>query len=67
MHTNKRTGLIPSGLALALCLTTFGLTTFGLSACGSTQIAGTNNAGNEKEDGLLGGESKPNAAEIIPK
>src|SRR5450432_2211408 len=64
MHTNKRNivsasrvSLGASGLALSLCL----------SACGSTQIAGTNNAGNEKEDGLLGGESKPNAAEIIPK
>src|SRR5450432_2268691 len=67
MHTNKRSGLLPSGLSPS-GLGASGLAlAFALSACGSTQLAGTNNAGNEKEDGLLGGPSKPNAAEIIPK
>jgi Tfp pilus assembly protein PilF len=45
------------GLALSL--------TLGLSACGSTQVPSTNNAG--AEDGLIPGESKPNAEQIIPK
>ncbi|HEY2730485.1 MAG TPA: tetratricopeptide repeat protein [Polyangia bacterium] len=43
------------GLCLALCL----------SACGSTQKPSSRNA--EKEDGLIPGESKPNAEQIIPK
>ncbi|HVX96235.1 MAG TPA: tetratricopeptide repeat protein [Polyangia bacterium] len=46
-----------SGLALGLALT--------LSACGSTQIPSSQSAGGE--DGLIGGENKPNASEIIPK
>jgi tetratricopeptide (TPR) repeat protein len=43
----------------------FGLAAAGLAACASTQLAGTNKA--EKENEMLPGENKPNAAEIIPK
>src|SRR5882724_4910070 len=40
---------------------------FGLAACGSTQLASSQNAAAEKEDGLIPGENKPNAEQIIPK
>jgi tetratricopeptide (TPR) repeat protein len=40
---------------------------FALAACGSTTIPSTNNAAAEKDNELIPGENKPNAAEIIPK
>jgi tetratricopeptide (TPR) repeat protein len=43
----------------------FSLAAAGLAACASTQLAGTTKA--EKENEMLPGENKPNAAEIIPK
>jgi tetratricopeptide (TPR) repeat protein len=53
----SRTFFVLSGLGLGLSL----------SACGSTQLAGSHNAAAEKEDGMIPGENKPNAEQIIPK
>ena len=47
-------------LVSSLCLSV------ALAACGSTQVPSTNNAGATEND-TIPGESKPNAAEIIPK
>src|SRR5260221_7150224 len=67
MQNNARTtGTAHRGLGARslMALVTLGL---GLAACGSTQLASSHNAAAEKEDGLIPGESKPNAEQIIPK